>query len=117
MSDGLPCFSMVGFLASEVKEAKERVSIAIRNSGFRIPPKKITINLSPADFRKAGTGYDLAIAAAILGALGYFPQEYLEERYAFGRTESGWNNPADQWSSSYGVYGVRAWLQLLHCTS
>lgn len=63
--------------ASEVKEAKERVSIAIRNSGFRIPPKKITINLSPADFRKAGTGYDLAIAAAILGALGYFPQEYL----------------------------------------
>lgn len=78
VSDGLPCFSMVGFLASEVKEAKERVSIAIRNSGFRIPPKKITINLSPADFRKAGTGYDLAIAAAILGALGYFPQEYLE---------------------------------------
>ena len=59
VSDGLPCFSMVGFLASEVKEAKERVSIAIRNSGFRIPPKKITINLSPADFRKAGTGYDL----------------------------------------------------------
>ena len=39
VSDGLPCFSMVGFLASEVKEAKERVSIAIRNSGFRIPPK------------------------------------------------------------------------------
>ena len=55
VSDGLPCFSMVGFLASEVKEAKERVSIAIRNSGFRIPPKKITINLSPADFRKAGS--------------------------------------------------------------
>lgn len=54
VSDGLPCFSMVGFLASEVKEAKERVSIAIRNSGFRIPPKKITIKSVTGGFSQSG---------------------------------------------------------------
>ncbi|MCH5268007.1 MAG: YifB family Mg chelatase-like AAA ATPase [Lachnospiraceae bacterium] len=84
VSDGLPCFSMVGFLASEVKEAKERVRIALRNSGYRIPPKKITVNLSPADFRKEGTGYDLAIATAVLAAFGYFPEEYLQKGLLLG---------------------------------
>lgn len=70
VSDGLPCFLLVGFLSSEVKEAKERVRVAIRNTGFRIPPKKITINLSPADIRKDGTCYDLAIAVSVLAAFG-----------------------------------------------
>ena len=45
ISDGLPCFSLVGFLSSEVKEARERVQIAMKNAGFRFPPKKVTINL------------------------------------------------------------------------
>ena len=70
VSDGLPCFLLVGFLSSEVKEAKERVRVAIRNTGFRIPPKKITINLSPADIWKDGTCYDLAIAVSVLAAFG-----------------------------------------------
>ena len=43
ISDGLPCFMLVGYLASEVKEARERVRIALKNSGLRIPPKKITV--------------------------------------------------------------------------
>ena len=84
ISDGLPCFSMVGYLASEVREAKERVRISLKNSGYRIPPKKITVNLSPADFRKEGTGYDLAIAASVLGAFGYFPGEYLKNGILIG---------------------------------
>lgn len=70
ISDGLPVFEMVGLLASEVREAKERVRIAVRNSGYRLPPKRITINLSPADVRKSGTGFDLAIAISILSAVG-----------------------------------------------
>ena len=78
VSDGMPFFSMVGYLASEVKEAKERVRIAIKNQGFHLKPKKITINLSPADLRKEGTGFDLPIAAAILASSGYFPKEKLE---------------------------------------
>ena len=52
VSQGLPVFNMVGFLASEVREASDRVRPALRNSGFLLPPKRITVNLSPADIRK-----------------------------------------------------------------
>ncbi|MCI9362440.1 MAG: YifB family Mg chelatase-like AAA ATPase [Hungatella sp.] len=67
-SDGLPSFIMVGALAPEVREAQDRVRTALKNSGFRFPPRKVTINLSPADIRKNGTGFDLAIVAGVLGA-------------------------------------------------
>ena len=78
VSDGMPFFSMVGYLASEVKEAKERVRIAIKNQGYNLKPKRITINLSPADLKKEGTAFDLPIAVAILASSGYFPKENLE---------------------------------------
>jgi magnesium chelatase family protein len=84
VSDGLPCFDMVGFLASEVKEAKERVRIALKNSEFRLPPKHITINLSPADIRKEGTAFDFPIAIAILAASGYIPQENIKDCMLIG---------------------------------
>ncbi len=77
VSDGLPCFDMVGVLSPEVKEARERVRTALRNSGFRLPPKRITVNLSPADIRKSGPGFDFPIAAAVLGALGLVPSGLL----------------------------------------
>ena len=70
VSGGLPGWSFVGYLASEVREAQDRVRTAIRNLGVELPPRKVTINLSPADLRKEGTGFDLAIAAAILTAYG-----------------------------------------------
>ena len=70
VSDGLPGYSFVGVLASEVKEAQDRVRTAIRNLHVSLPPKKVTINLSPADIRKEGTGFDLPIAVAILSAYG-----------------------------------------------
>ena len=76
--DGLPMFSLVGLLSSETREAKDRVRISIRNSGFRIPTKHITVNLAPADIRKEGTGFDLAIAVALLTAFGYVPKECIE---------------------------------------
>jgi len=75
VSDGLPLFNMVGFLASEVKEARDRVRTALRNSDFALKPKHITVNLSPADIRKAGTGFDLAIAMACLAASEILPEE------------------------------------------
>ena len=78
VSDGLPGFELVGYLASEVREAKERVRVAIQNSGITLPPKKITVNLSPADVRKEGTAFDLPIAIAILTASGYLSQACLE---------------------------------------
>ncbi len=70
LSEGLPCFEMVGFLSSEVKEARERVRTALKNSGFYLPPKHITINLTPANIRKSGTGCDLPVAVSVLTALG-----------------------------------------------
>lgn len=75
ISDGLPGLELVGFLASELREARERVRVAIHNAGIHLPPKKITVNLSPADVRKEGTAFDLAIAVAILTASGHLSEE------------------------------------------
>ncbi len=84
VSNGLPGFSMVGILASEVKEAQDRVRTALKNSGYWFPAQKITVNLSPADKRKGGTGYDLPIAVAILAAFGEICQEQLESMALIG---------------------------------
>ena len=84
ISNGLPEFCMVGGLASEVKEAKERVRIALKNSGYKLQPKRITVNLSPADMRKGGTTFDLPIAISILAASGYIPQRNLENILIIG---------------------------------
>ncbi len=78
VSDGLPGFSMVGYLSSQVKEAQDRVRTALKNSGFRLPARKVTINLSPADIRKEGTAFDLPIAIAILAASGLVESSLLE---------------------------------------
>lgn len=78
VSDGLPGLIMVGYLASEVKESADRVRTALKNTGVSLPPKKITVNLSPADTRKEGTGFDLAIAVSMMCALGMFPEKSIE---------------------------------------
>lgn len=78
ISNGLPGFSMVGSLSNEVREAKERVQVALKNAGFDLPPKKVTINLAPANLKKDGTGFDVPIAVGILQALGYFPEKATE---------------------------------------
>lgn len=77
--DGMPVFEMVGELSTEVREAKERIRAAIRNTGIRLSPKRITVNLYPADLRKSGTGFDLPIALAVLSAYGYIAHECFED--------------------------------------
>lgn len=69
LSDGLPGMELVGYLGSEVKEARERVRTALKNAGCVIPLRRITINLSPANVRKSGTGFDLAMAVSILKSM------------------------------------------------
>ena len=66
---GIPGYLMVGNLSNSVREAGQRVRTAIKNSGINLKPKKVTINISPADVRKEGSGYDLPIAIAILKTL------------------------------------------------
>ena len=78
VSDGLPAFNLVGFLASETREAAERVRTALRNSGVRLSPQHVTVNLAPASFHKDGSLFDLAIAIALMGGYGFFPQQSLE---------------------------------------
>lgn len=82
--NGLPGFYMVGLLSSEVREARERVRSAIKNSGISLPPKRITINLSPANKRKEGTAFDLPIAVSILCSIGAIPNEKLEDTMFIG---------------------------------
>ncbi len=70
IASGLPFFNIVGLADTAVKEAKERVRSAIKNSGFSFPSKRITVNLSPSDRRKVGSLYDLPIALGLLAASG-----------------------------------------------
>lgn len=84
VSAGMPCLEMVGLLGSEVKEAKERVRAAIKNLGITIPPKRILVNLSPANVRKAGTAYDLPIAIGMLKAMGILPEKSTDNMLLLG---------------------------------
>lgn len=84
ISRGLPGFEMVGLLGSEVKEARERIRVALKNAEVTLPPVRITVNISPASLHKEGTAYDLPVAAGILVALGILPQEYVENTLMAG---------------------------------
>ncbi|MFW8601433.1 YifB family Mg chelatase-like AAA ATPase [Desulfobacterota bacterium M19] len=81
---GLPGFATVGLPEATVRESKDRVHAAIKNSGYEFPTKKITVNLAPADLRKAGTGYDLPMAVAILAASQVFKSELLSRYLLIG---------------------------------
>lgn len=81
---GLPAFSLVGLPDAAVRESRERVRAAIVNCGFEFPLKRITASLAPADLRKAGPGFDLAIATAILSASGQIPPQPIGEWWLAG---------------------------------
>ena len=74
LSPGLPAFDVVGLPDAAVKEARERIRSAIRNSGFKFPVSRITVNLAPAGTRKSGTMYDLPMLVGILAAMKSIPQ-------------------------------------------
>ena len=84
VSSGFPGFDIVGLPDSSVKEAKERVRAAIRNSGYDFPIKKITLNLAPANIKKEGSCYDLPIALGILCCMGVIKYESMESVFAAG---------------------------------
>ncbi len=69
ISQGLPCFQIVGLPGSEVREARERVKVALKNAGISLPPSCVNVNLSPADIHKSGTMFDLPVAVGIMAAL------------------------------------------------
>lgn len=83
ITSGLPTFAVVGLPDTEVRESKERVAAAIRNSGFDFPLKRITVNLSPAELRKSGTHFDLPIALGILAASDQLSAEAIKKMLSF----------------------------------
>jgi len=84
IAGGLPAFEVVGLPDAAVREARDRVRAAIKNAGFEFPVRRITVNLAPADIRKEGPGYDLALAAGILTATEQVPPEAAAEFVYFG---------------------------------
>ncbi len=84
ISKGLPVFSTVGLPDSAVKESKDRVKAAIKNSGYDFPQRRITVNMAPADVKKEGACYDLPIALGILAAAGLFDKKRLEQTAVVG---------------------------------
>lgn len=83
-SSGLPSFDIVGLPDTAVKESKERVRSAIKNSGKRFPNQKLTVNLAPADLKKEGAGLDLPIAVGIIKASGQFDDKDLPDTVFIG---------------------------------
>lgn len=84
VSKGMPGFEMVGQLNNEVREAKERVRIALKNVSVQIPPMRITVSIFPAEMRKEGASYDLPVAVGILVSLGLIPEEGIQNTLIIG---------------------------------
>lgn len=83
-SKGMPVFEMVGQLNNEVREAKERVRVALKNASIEIPPMRITVSISPAEMRKEGASYDLPIAIGMLVSMGMIPEEGIQNTLIVG---------------------------------
>jgi magnesium chelatase family protein len=81
---GLPQWTIVGLPAGAVKESRERVTAALANAGLPLPPRRVTVNLAPADTKKEGTAFDLPIALAALVALGRLPAAALDDLVVLG---------------------------------
>ena len=84
VSHGLPSFTMVGLPDITVRESRDRVRSAIRNSGFAFPRHRITVNLAPADVRKAGSSFDLPIALGLLATDGQLQRRCVDDTIVLG---------------------------------
>ena len=84
ISRGLPCFEIVGLPGSAVKESRERVRTAVKNSGCELPPNRITANLAPADTKKEGPAFDLPIAVGVLSSLNRIDSEKFNDCLILG---------------------------------
>ena len=84
VSFGLPCFTVVGLPDASVRESRDRIRSAIRNSGFEFPQHRVMVNLAPADVRKAGASFDLPIALGVLAASGVIARRDVEDVLILG---------------------------------
>jgi len=101
VSFGLPHFTMVGLPDATVRESRDRVRSAIRNSGYEFPPHRITVNLAPADVRKAGSSFDLPIALGLLATAGSVTRRAIDDTLVLGEL-----------SLDGGINGIRGVLPI-----
>lgn len=141
IANGLPAFSIVGLADKTVAESRERIRSALISIGLSLPPKRITVNLSPADVQKEGSHFDLPIAIAVLMALEIIPKEVSDNYIALGELSlagdllpiSGVlpaafyassegkkiicpfkNGPEASWGGAQGVLSPLTLIQLIH---
>jgi magnesium chelatase family protein len=105
VSYGLPRFTMVGLPDASVRESRDRVRSAIRNSGFEFPSHRITVNLAPADVRKAGSSFDLPIALGLLATSGTLTHRAVDDTVVLGEL-----------SLDGGINGIRGVLPIAVAT-
>src|SRR5215471_20629994 len=84
VSYGMPAFTVVGLPDTSVRESRDRIRSAIRNSGFPFPEHRVTVNLAPADVRKAGASFDLPIALGVLAATGAIGRRHVDDVLILG---------------------------------
>src|SRR5258705_4311849 len=84
VSFGLPGFTMVGLPDASVRESRDRIRSAVRNSGYEFPQHRVTVNLAPADVRKAGSSFDLPIALGVLAASGVISRRDVDDVLILG---------------------------------
>ena len=84
LANGMPMFEIVGLPDASVKESRERVRAAVKNSGYAFPAERLTVNLAPADLKKEGPAFDLPIALAMLCCAGTIPTDSLRNVCVFG---------------------------------
>src|SRR5919106_1100485 len=105
VSFGLPAFNMVGLPDASVRESRDRVRSAIKNSGFEFPPHRITVNLAPADLRRAGSSFALPIALGLLATSGALPRRAIDDTVVLGEL-----------SLDGGINGIRGVLPIAVAT-
>ena len=114
ISQGLPVFDIVGLPNQSVKEARERVRAAIKNSGYDFPMRRIVVNLAPATIRKSSAGLDLAIALGVLIASGQIKgrkakiSALLNRCLFYGRASLRWFTASDLWHLGDVIGRVRS---------
>jgi magnesium chelatase family protein len=108
LSAGLPSFTIVGLADKAVAESRERVRAALAAMGLALPPKRITVNLAPADIAKEGSHFDLPIALGLLVIMGVLPADAVEGHLALGPAPLGVALPHFAWIvvASTGVWRV-----------
>lgn len=104
-SKGMPGFEMVGQLSNEVREARERVRVALKNASVQIPPIRLTVSISPAEMRKEGASYDLPIAVGILVSLGLIPEEGIHNTLIVGGAGAGRRSACSQRRAAHRAEG------------